>query len=469
MALLENSLLIIGAAMCVLAVLPLAFWSAQSWTMLRRNRVQFHESQQLLRQQILAANAQRVADNQTMQTHDTVSSSNSATVPLQEIPVVAKVPQATVVTPVAAGNASEVTVQPDGRWRGFRKFRVEKLVKETAACTSVYLVPVDGKSIASFKAGQHLAMRFHIPGQPKPVIRCYSLSNGPGKPYYRISVKAIAEGKAGQAPGLVSNFVNSQLQQGDVIGAKAPAGSFFLDLSDSRPVVMLAGGIGVTPMISIVNSIQNHSPDRLAILFYGVRNKSDLAFANELQGMKGACKNFHVVYCFSDPSPEDVHRQDYQVKGHVSVDLIKQLLPHSDCQFFLCGPPAFMQSLGEGLESWGVPEDQVKSEAFGPASLAKTRPAVLVPESVGAIEIAFNETNQPVTWDPNCESLLELAESNGVDIDFGCRAGSCGTCAMELLSGEVRYPEDLQVDCEPGQCLTCVARPIGSIKLGAQA
>ena len=156
MALLENSLLIIGAAMCVLAVLPLAFWSAQSWTMLRRNRVQFHESQQLLRQQILAANAQRVADNQTMQTHDTVSSSNSATVPLQEIPVVAKVPQATVVTPVAAGNASEVTVQPDGRWRGFRKFRVEKLVKETAACTSVYLVPVDGKSIASFKAGPAL-------------------------------------------------------------------------------------------------------------------------------------------------------------------------------------------------------------------------------------------------------------------------------------------------------------------------
>ena len=128
-----------------------------------------------------------------------------------------------------------------------------------------------------------------------------------------------------------------------------------------------------------------------------------------------------------------------------------------------------MQSLGEGLESWGVPEDQVKSEAFGPASLAKTRPAVLVPESVGAIEVVFNETSQPVTWDPNCESLLELADSNGVDIDFGCRAGSCGTCAMELLSGEVRYPEDLQVDCEPGQCLTCVARPIGSIKLGAQA
>ena len=125
MALLENSLLIIGAAMCVLAVLPLAFWSAQSWTMLRRNRVQFHESQQLLRQQILAANAQRVGDNQTMQTHDTVSSSNSATVPLQEIPVVAKVPQATVVTPVADGNATEGTEQPDGGGEAFASFALK--------------------------------------------------------------------------------------------------------------------------------------------------------------------------------------------------------------------------------------------------------------------------------------------------------------------------------------------------------
>ena len=470
MALLENSLLIIGAAMCVLAVLPLAFWSAQSWTMLRRNRVQFRESQQLLRQQILAANAKRVADSQATQAYDNVSSFDSATVPLQEIPVVAKVPKATVVTPVAAGNATEVAVQPDGTWRGFRKFRVEKLVKETATCTSVYLVPVDGQPIASFKAGQHLVMQFQVPGQSKPVIRCYSLSNGPGHPHYRVSVKAIAEGKAGQDPGLVSNFVNSQLQPGDVIDAKAPAGSFFLDLSDARPVVMLAGGIGVTPMISIVNSIQKHSPDRLAILFYGVRNKSDLAFANELHRMKGTCKNFHVVYCFSDPAPDDVQRKDYQVKGHVSIDLIKKLLPHSDCQFFLCGPPAFMQSLGEDLESWGVPEDQINSEAFGPASIAKTRPAASVPtELAGAIEVVFNEASQPVKWDPNCESLLELAESNGVDIDFGCRAGSCGTCAMELLSGEVRYPEDLQVDCEPGQCLTCVARPVGSVKLGAQA
>ena len=469
MALLENSLLIIGVAMCVLAVLPLAFWSAQSWTTLKHNRTQFRESQRLLHQQILAANAQRDASNLAAQAPAVAPATKPADVPVQAQPAPAKVSQTTAADQVAAEKSAEVTVQPDGTWRGYRKFRVEKLVEETSKCKSVYLVPVDGKPIASFKAGQHLAMRFQVPGQPKPVIRCYSLSDGPGKSHYRITVKAIVASQTGQAPGLISNFVNDQLKQGDVIESKAPAGSCCLDLCDPRPVVMLAGGIGVTPMISIIDSVQKHSPDRPTLLLYGVRNKSDLAFVNELKRMEQASENFHVVYCFSAPGSEDVHGADYQVKGHVSIDLLKQLLPHSDCRFYLCGPPAFMQSLSEGLESWGVPESQVHSEAFGPASICKARPEASAPRPAGSIEVAFEEANQTVKWDPNCESLLELAESNGVEIDFGCRAGSCGTCATELLSGEIRYPEDLQVDCEPGQCLTCVARPIGSIKLGAQS
>ena len=224
----------------------------------------------------------------------------------------------------------------------------------------------------------------------------------------------------------------------------------------------------MTLMLSIIDSVLKQSPDRPMILLYGVRNKSELAFDGELRRMKKFSKNFHVVYCFSAPGADEVKGKDYQVEGYVSIDLIKQLLPKKDCQYFLCGPPAFMQSLNEGLESWGVPDCQVHSEAFGPSSICKARPPASIPECAGAIEVAFKAANQTVTWDPNCESLLELAESNGVNIDFGCRAGSCGTCATELLSGKIRYPEDLQVDCEPGQCLTCVARPDGSIKLGAQ-
>ena len=298
MALLENSLLMIGIAMCVLALLPLAFWSAQSWTTLRHNRLQFRESQQLLRQQILAANAQRTLSNPaSSQTLQAPVSEQSAV----QVPQESTASQAIAVNQAAAPKNAESTVLADGSWKGFRKFRVQKLVKETPACTSVYLEPVDEKPIASFRSGQHLTMRFPIPTQPKPVIRCYSLSDGPGKAHYRITVKAIAAGEASQDPGLVSNFINDHLQQGDVIESKAPAGSFCLDLDDSRPVVMLAGGIGVTPMISIIKSIQRHSPNRLAVLLYGVSNKSELAFADELRRVKKASNNFHVVYCVSAP------------------------------------------------------------------------------------------------------------------------------------------------------------------------
>ena len=458
MALLENSLLIIGIAMCVLALLPLAFWSAQSWTTLRHNRLQFRESQRLLRQQILTANTQRSKTPKARRPDD-INAVASQTMPEAASPV----PQPTVVNKVVPAKNNEPTVLADGTWKGFRKFRVKKLVKETRTCTSVYLEPVDKKPIALYRPGQHLTLRIQIPGQPKPIVRCYSLSDGPGKPCYRITVKAIAA----EQLGLVSNFINDHLQQGDVIESKAPAGSFCLDLNDSRPVVMLAGGIGVTPMISMIDSIQNHSPNRLAILLYGVRDKSELAFVDELSRMKATNKNLHVVYCVSAPSPEVGQDKGYQVEGRVSIDLIKQLLPHNDCQFYLCGPAAFMKSLDEGLKAWGVPDDRVHSEAFGPSSISKPRSAPLAPEFAGAIEVAFAQSNQTVKWDPKCESLLELAESNGIDIDFGCRAGSCGTCATELLAGDVRYPEDLQVDSGPGQCLACVACPVGSIKLGA--
>jgi ferredoxin-NADP reductase len=457
MALLENSLLIIGIAMCALALLPLAFWSVQSWAALRHNQLQFRESQRLLRQQILNANVHRSQTPEAPRSDDTHAAANQIT-PKAASPV----PHPIVANEVTPAEDTRAAVLADGTWKGFRKFRVQKLVKETLTCTSVYLEPVDEKPIAHFQSGQHLTLRFQIPGQPKPVIRCYSLSDGPGKPCYRITVKAIAA----EQPGVVSNFINDHLQQGDVIESKAPAGSFCLDLNDSRPIVMLAGGIGVTPMISMIDSILNHSPNRLAILLYGVRDKSELAFVEELRRTKETNKNLHVVYCVSAPSPDDGQDKGYQVEGRVSIELIQQLLPHNDCQFYLCGPSTFMQTLGEGLKEWGVPDDHVHSEAFGPSSISKSRSAPTVPEVAGAIEVAFTQSNQTVKWDPNCESLLELAESNGINIDFGCRAGSCGTCATELLAGDVTYPEDLQVDCEPGQCLTCVARPVGSIKLG---
>ena len=467
MVLLEHSLQVVGIAMCVLALLPLAFWSAQSWATLRHNRLQFRESQELLRQQILAANNLRTPIRSGGQTSESDAVAKSSSDLMRQAPVAAIALPPSTTTRLNEKSKTNPKPQADGRWLGFRKFRVEKLVKETASCTSVYLAPLDGQPIASFKAGQHLPLRFQIPGQPKPVIRCYSLSAGSGHAQYRISVKAIPAADSNHGPGLVSTFINSKLKEGDVIESKAPSGSFCLDAKDSRPVVLLAGGIGITPMLSMLESIRAHSPNRPTILFYGVSNKTEHAFADDLRQFTRASPNTHVVNCYSNPQPEDVQGVDFHVKGYVSLELIKRVVSKPNCQFYLCGPPAFMKSLSEGLEAWGVPADQVHSEAFGPASINKAQSTVTSSAVAGTVEVAFEQSEQTVTWNPECESLLELAESSGIKIDSGCRAGSCGTCSTALLAGEVQYPEGTPVDCEPGQCLTCVARPISSIKLGA--
>ncbi len=467
MELLENSLQVVGIAICVLALLPLAFWAAQSWSLLRHNQRQFRNSQELLRQQILAASDLRVTKKQRDLSTESVANFESSDRQLQENSI-DEPSDCLDKTPInQIDMVSDSQVQADGTWLGFRQFRVEQLVKETASCTSVYLAPIDGEPIARFQAGQHLPLRFSIPGQPKPVIRCYSLSGGPGKSRYRISVKAMPAHQSDHVPGLVSNFVNDQLKEGDIIESKAPSGSFVLDLDDSRPVILLAGGIGITPMISMIESIQAHSPDRLTILLYGVHNKTEHAFADYLGQIKKASDHFHVLNCYSNPQPDDVQGKDFHVKGFVSIELIKRLMPNPDCQFYLCGPPAFMNSLSESLEAWGVPASQVYSEAFGPASINKPQPIDSIPVAAGAIEVMFGKTGKAVVWSPECESLLELAESHGVDIEFGCRAGSCGTCSTELLAGEVQYPEGIQAACEPSECLPCVARPVGSLKLGA--
>ncbi len=423
----------VGVALCAMALLQFGLWSAQSLSLFNQNKKQFELSQELLREQI-----QTQIQSQIQNTTSTKKTSKD------EI----------------------------GSWSGYRPFRVAKLVKETATCTSVYLQPEDGKPIASFRPGQHLTFKFQIPGQSKPVVRCYSLSDRPGKNYYRISVKAAAppRDKPDAAPGKASNFVSSVLAQGDRIEVKSPSGHFVLDEQSQRPLVLLAGGIGITPMISMVNHLIQTQSKRHIYLLYGLRNGNDHAFKQHLTELSQDQPNFLAVNCYSRPGAEDQQGVDYHVKGFVSVDILKQILPDNQCQFYMCGPPAFMTSLYHGLMKWGVPKSSVSYEAFGPASIGKANKKDASRTSDGSAPtpaINFSRSGTVANWNPDSETLLELAKENDIYIDSGCRAGSCGTCATGLISGNVTYPEPENVQCEPGKCLVCIARPDGPVELDA--
>jgi len=360
-------------------------------------------------------------------------------------------------------------------WSGFRKFEVARKVPEGGGICSFYLRPHDGKPLPSFNPGQYLTFRLDVPGQSKPVMRCYSLSDSPNPEYYRVSIKAVPppRDKPEVPPGLSSNFFHNSINEGDILDVKAPGGHFYLETSKHTPVVLIGGGIGLTPVMSMLNDIKRSGSTRETHFFYGVRNRAEHVMKEHLEEVTKNHENVHLHVCYSNATDDDVQGRDFQHAGRVGADLFKKVLPSSNYEYYFCGPPPMMNSLFEGLREWGVPEDDINYEAFGPATVQKKKEADTTGDKAPAaaaeagFEVTFNKAGKTVPWDPEIGSLLDFAEENGVDIDFGCRAGNCGTCITAIKSGDVDYISEPGEKPEAGSCLACVSVPKGPLVLDA--
>jgi len=154
--------------------------------------------------------------------------------------------------------------------------------------------------------------------------------------------------------------------------------------------------------------------------------------------------------------------------GFVSADLLRQVLPNNHYQFYLCGPPPFMESLYQGLIDWQVPESRIQYEAFGPASIGSKNTPRNGSSAAGHDQmepVTLVRSGKTVLWSAKENSLLDLIEANGVYPESGCRAGSCGSCETGLIGGKVVYAQGQNPDCSPDKCLVCVARPDGPVEL----
>ena len=242
-------------------------------------------------------------------------------------------------------------------WNGYRKFVVARKSPECADVCSFYLAPHDGKPLPPFHPGQYLTFQLTPPGQPKPIIRCYSLSDAPTHPdRYRVTIKRVPQ-------GLSSNHFHDTIKEGDILDVKAPGGHFYLDLTTTHPVVLIAGGVGLTPILSMLNAIIASGQRREVWFFYGVRTRDEVIQKDHLAQLP---PEIHQHICASgEPGGE-----------RVSVDLFKRLLPSNNYHFYICGPPPMMSALTADLKAWGVPDERVHFEAFGPASVKKTAPPV---------------------------------------------------------------------------------------------
>ncbi len=378
-------------------------------------------------------------------------------------------------TPIPADATSN---RPELARAGWREFRVAQRSFEDAARTqcSFHLQPVDGQPLPAFRPGQFLTFSLEVAAgadgeEParRAITRCYSLSDRPDPAEYRVTIKRVPAPPDHPefAPGLSSNHFHDHVQIGDILRVKAPAGHFFIDTDPNVPVVLIGGGIGITPMMSMLRWCIANQPQRPVHLYYGLRNSDEHAFKSTLEDMAAShlALRLHVVY--SRPLAADVPGRDYQHAGHVDVELLRQTLPHGRHQFYVCGPPAMMQTLVPALAEWGVPVADIHYEAFGPASVKLPgAPEPATPVAAG-VEVKFQRSGRTLVWTGRDTSLLDFAERHGIEVESGCRSGGCGSCETRLLDGSVQYEHTPDHDVAAGHCLLCVGRPATSLVLEA--
>jgi len=337
----------------------------------------------------------------------------------------------------------------------WRPWRVSRVVDESAVIRSFHLVPADGRAVPPFLAGQHLPIRLKT-ATGEELRRTYTISQAPSDEGLRLSVKR---------EGAASRHLHDHVREGDVIEALGPRGQFTIDATLRRPAVLIGAGVGITPMVAFARHLVSEGfrnrRTRPLHLIQGARSEDQRAFGDELDALvlraQGAMK-LHVVLGSGEGAPEGA------LKGPLTIDLLKSLLPFDDHELFLCGPPGFMQALYDGLRDLGVRDVRIQAETFGPSSL-KRRPDGAVaappppPPPAQQATVFFARTGEAAEWTPEHGTLLELAEGKGLSPPFSCRAGHCGSCATRISAGHVSYAEPTAWRPAGGEVLLCSAVP----------
>ena len=352
----------------------------------------------------------------------------------------------------------------------YQNYRVVRTVRESEAITSFYLEPEKTDSIPCHVAGQFLPIENQPPELDGPIQRTYTISNAPNGSYYRLSIKREPPAKPGLPPGVSSNYFHDYVSSGAIIRSLSPRGKFTLDESSTRPVVLISGGVGITPMISMLEQLVNDSEGcgctRPVWFIHGASNSDVHAFGDHVRRLADEfpCLTTHIRY--SNPSAKDVQGEHYDSTGHVDVELLKSLLPLDNYDYYLCGPSPFMESLFGGLKSLDVADERIHYEFFGPGATLRKEPGngALIGKlgDQQPVAVQFARSGIRTTWDPSRGTLLDLAESEGLQPAYSCRSGICQTCATKVSQGQIAYVEQPMVDPGERTALICSAYPRSS-------
>lgn len=326
--------------------------------------------------------------------------------------------------------------------------RLARVRRETAdAVTLTFTLPKD-KELAA-KPGQFLTFEWLVNGEKLP--RSYSISSAPGLPdSFDITVKK---------QGAVSTFLNESARKGLEVVAHGPYGRFVLDPPVHTAPVFFAGGSGITPVICMLRHIERSTPHTKALLFYASRDENNVVFDGELKRLRQVLTNFRVISLITQPTPAWIGE-----RGYISKALVERELPEASAHtFFICGPAGFMSSVREILTSLGAGPDQILQERFSSSASSMTAGAA----TLATIEFLISGKRVECS---SADTVLAVAERNGVAITASCRIGQCGTCATRVLGGEVEAESDEGLSPamrSEGFRLLCVSHARGAISVDA--
>ncbi|MFN0245427.1 MAG: 2Fe-2S iron-sulfur cluster-binding protein [Kofleriaceae bacterium] len=332
--------------------------------------------------------------------------------------------------------------KPRAFWSG--ELVVEKITRETHDTKTFRFSGFPGTHIA----GQYLNITLPIDGNR--VKRSYTISSPPGS--LEITVKRAPDGYA-------SHYLHDKVKEGDRLHVSAPAGRFVFAGHEANRVVLVGGGVGITPMMSIIRSLTARAWAGEIHLFYSVRTRTDVIFGDELARLAAAHPALKTHMTYSSES------------GHLTREVIDAAIPNlRSGPILVCGPAPMMTAMRAMFVDMGVPDGDILEEAFvspGAPGAASNAPTELV--TGGIRQVQFTRAKKSVEL-PGGLTVLEAAEDCGVTIPYECRSGICGQCKTKLVSGRVVMESQdalTAADKAQGLVLACQAQPVGDVVVDA--
>jgi anaerobic selenocysteine-containing dehydrogenase/ferredoxin-NADP reductase len=378
---------------------------------------------------------------------ETTSSINAVLSDSDRDPISGSVPLRATLCEISRDDAKN-----RGRWDGLRKFSIVARGEPAEDIVSLKFAPLDSGALPDFLPGQHVTLTSERLG----ITRAYSLTGANVKPStLSIAVKRVTA--IDRPQGKMSNHLHG-LEIGDVVSLGPPNGVFTPPLESTRPVIMMASGIGITPFLGYLEALAastQRAEDPRVLLVNVCRNRSAHPFSKRLTALASQSARVSIVTYYWDPQPDDRVRLDYDRAGNPTAELFDDKLVSRRPLAYLCGAPRFLAESRDLLVARGIPSFDIFSETF---TSDVGVPANLLPQMV-----SIADSDERFVWSARCGTLLDGADAAGISLPSGCRVGQCESCAMQIVSGEVAHLSPY--DGPPDRCLTCQAVPLSAVKL----